>query len=219
MQYVLSLTPADTGSTRRMTTLHLMLALVLCGIGAGSFVLYWFTAVSPKFDHAYRPFAVLGACSFLAGLGIASVAIFYKNWLMQGRRSLGLRIVELLLMSGASLTFASGGERRPAMLFGIITLAILGAAVWERRKPAQPEARIDEHGITLPKGGFTQTIRWSEIEGVLLRHSILSIELTGNRLVQRSIQEESDFDASVIEAYSQVLIRKYEKQRAANAAW
>lgn len=219
MQYVLPLTPADTGSTRRMTTLHLMLSLVLCGIGAGSFVLYWFTAISPKFSNAFQPFAVLGACSIAIGLGVATITIFYKNWLMQGKRSLGLRIIEVLVIASTSLTFAIAGEKRPAALFGIVAATITAAALWELRKPALPRATIDEHGITLPKGGFAQTIRWSEIENVLLRHSILSIELIGNRLVQRSIHDEADFDASTIEGYSQMLIQKHEKQRAANAAW
>jgi Trp operon repressor len=219
MQYVLPLTPADTGSTRRMTTLHLMLAFVLCGIGAGSFVLYWFTFMSPKFTGAYRPFAVLGGCSIVVGLGIATTTIFYKNWLMEGRRNFWLRVAEVIAIGAASLTFALMGQMRPAILFGVVDAAIILAAVWELRKPTAQKAIIDEHGITLPKGSFTQLLRWSEIENVLLRHSILSIELIGNRLVQRSIHEAATFDAASIERFSQNLIRQYEKQRAANAAW
>jgi hypothetical protein len=219
MQYVLPLTPAETSSTRRMTTLHLMLALVLCGIGAGSFVLYWFTFMSPKFSSAYQPFAVLGGASMVAGLAIATVAMFYKNWLMQGKRSFWLRALEVIILGGASATFALAGQKRPAMLFAGVAVAIILAAIWELRKPAPQKAIIDEHGISLPKSGFTHLIRWNEIENVLVRHGILSIELSGNRLVQRCINEGASFDPGTIEDFSQTFIHQYEKQRLANAAW
>jgi hypothetical protein len=219
MQYVLPLTAADTGSTRRMTTLHVMLAFVLCGIGAGCLVLYWFTGISPKFPAAYRPFAVLGSTSFLAGLAIVTTSVFYKKWLMQGRRSLMLRLIEVLILAAAGTTFAIVGQYRPATIFGVICVAILAATLWELRKPPAQQVLIDEKGITLPKRGLTHTIRWREIEAVLLRHSILSVEIVGNQLVQRSIDQTAPIDASSIESFSKTLIQKYEKERAANADW
>jgi hypothetical protein len=219
MQYVLPLTAADTGSTRRMTTLHVMLAFVLCGIGAGCLVLYWFTGISPKFTAAYRPFALLGIVSFLAGLAIVVTSVFYKKWLMQGRRSLMLRVIEVLILTSAGITFALAGQYRPATIFGVICLAILAATIWELRKPTAQQVLIDEKGITLPRRGLSHTIRWTEIEGVLLRHSILSVEVVGNQLVQRSIDKSASIDASSIESFSKTLIQKYEKERAANADW
>lgn len=219
MQYVLPLTPANTNSTRRMTTLHLMLAFVLCGIGAGCLVLYWFTAVSEKFAHAYRPFAIMGACSMLVGFGVAAIAVFNKQWLMQGRRSFWLRLFEVLMLAGIAATFAVFGQWRPAALFGFIGLAITVAAFWEWRKPVAEEAVIAEAGISLPKGTYNRLIRWSEIESVLLRHSILSIELIGNRLIQRSMRQDATPDTGAVEAFAKKYIQQYEKERAANAAW
>lgn len=219
MQYVLPLMPADNSSTRRMTTLHLMLAFALCGIGAGCIVLYWFTAVSPKFTAAYGPFALLGACCFIVGLGIAAIAMFNKSWLMKGKRSAWLRVAEMLLIGTVALAFALSGQIRPAVLFGMIGIAVLAATLWELRKPASHEAVISDAGVMIPKKGSSQLLRWSEIENVLLRHGILSIELTGNKLVQRSIRPDADFDAATIETFCQTYIRKFEKERAANADW
>jgi len=203
MQFLLPLMPADAGATRRMTTLHLMLALVLCGIGAGSLVLYWFTKVSPTFSAAYTPFAVLGIFSLLIGLAIIAAAIFYKSWLRAGKRSIGLRLIEIVVVAGASLTFAFAGQGKPAGMFAVIAAAILLAAVWEARKPAAAQVTIDENGIRLPKGGIMRLLPWSEVDKVLVRHGILSIELSGNRLLQRTLLPGARFDAAAIEGFCQ----------------
>jgi hypothetical protein len=138
---------------------------------------------------------------------------------MEGKRSHWLRAAEVLILAATAITFAVNDQMRPALMFAIIGVAIIAATLWELRKPAAQEAVISPDGIAIPKGGMRQTIRWSEIEGVLLRHGILSIEMTGNRLIQRPVRSDVSIDVSRIEAYSTTLILKYEKERAANAAW
>ena len=218
MQFELSLAGEDRASTRRMTTLHLMLAFVLCGLGAGCLVLYWFTAVSPKFSSAYSPFAVFGTGSMLAGALIAAVSIFYKNWLLKGKRSLLLRVFEVGIIGGGAILFYLADQRIPAGIFGIVAVMIALAVFWEARSPASQIVIIDETGVNMPKGAMSRLIRWSEVESVLLRHSILSIELTGNRLMQRSVTNTS-IDSQALETYCTGMIRQYDKQRAANADW
>ncbi len=219
MEYRLPLAATDSTSTRRMTTLHLMLAFVLCGLGAGCLVLYWFTTVSPKFTTAFRPFLLLGISSLLVGLVITAIAIFNKGWLMQGKRSTALRVAEVLILVSAGATFAIAGQWRPAAMFGIIAIAVVVATLWESRKPAAQEAMISELGIILPKGGLPKTYRWTEIEAVLLRHGILSIELSGNRLLQKSLNPEAGLDGAAIEAFCQQYIKQYEKARASANSW
>lgn len=218
MQFELTLAGTEALSTRRMTTLHLMLAFVLCGLGAGCLVLYWYTAVSPKFKEAYAPFAVFGICSLLAGILITAVSVFYKNWLMKGKRNMLLRFVEIGILGGAAILFLLADQQIPASIFGIVAAMISVAAIWESRGPGPLTVTISEKGIELPKGGTLRLISWSEIEGVLLRHSILSIELTRNRLIQRSVSDTAA-NAEALEAFSANLIRQYEKERAANADW
>lgn len=218
MQFELSLAGNEAASTRRITTLHLMLAFVLCGLGAGCLVLYWFTKVSPKFTVAYRPFLAFGICSLLAGLGIAAISVFYRAWLLKGRRNALLRLAEGSFIAMACLLFALSGQKVPATIFGIVAVVIAAAALWEIRSPKTQSILIDESGISLPKGGSRKKLRWSEIESLLLRHSILSIELSGNRLIQHNIQA-SDTGNEILEAFSAARIKQYEKERVANAAW
>jgi len=213
MQFELSLAGTDAVSNRRMTTLHLMLAFVLCGLGAGCFLLYWFTAVSPNFTSPYSPFAIFGVCSMLAGGMIAGISIFYKNWLLQGRRNILLRFLEIGLLSGGGLLFYLSDQHIPATIFIIVAFMISIATFWEAQRPAVQLVRIDKSGVSLPKNNSAKLLRWSEIEGLLLRHSILSIELTGNRLVQRNIVD-TDVDPSAIEIYSASLIEENATKRA-----
>jgi hypothetical protein len=201
-----------------MTTLHLMLAFVLCGLGAGCFVLYWFTAVSPKFTAAYRPFAGFGIASLVTGIAIASISAFYKNWLLKGKRSLLLRIGEVALLAGGCAVFFMAGQNLPAGIFGIVAGMIAIAAVWEARTPGAQNIIINSTGISIPNGATTKLLRWSEVESLLLRHSILSIELSGNRLMQRSIKTD-DTDSTSLELFSAENIQLHAKERTANAEW
>lgn len=195
-----------------------MLSFTLCGLGAGCLVLYWFTAISPKFPSAFRPFLVFGICSMLAGFGIAAVSVFYRSWLLQGRRSTLLRVAEGAIIGGGSALFALAGQKPPALIFGIVGALIILAAFWEARRAHTKSIIIGAEGILLPKGSGFKKLRWDEIEGVLLRHSILSIELTGNKLIQRNIREAGT-DIQGLEQFSADLIRQHEKERLANAPW
>ncbi len=200
-----------------MTTLHLMLAFTLCGLGAGSIVLYWFTSVSPNFKEAYRPFMVFGICSFLFGLGIAAVSVFYKNWLMQGKRSFLLRICEIGMLTTGSVLYRFAGQNIPSTIFGLVAGLIAIAAIWESRKPGNPSAIINEEGVLISNGQIRKRIPWDEIESVLLRHGILTIEMSENRLLQRSLSGPVDIET--IEAFGKAQILLHEKKRLAKTAW
>lgn len=192
-----------------MTTLHLMLAIALCGLGLGFMIIFWFL---------YRPFAGFGLGCFIGGLGIGAVAILNKRWLTKGRRSLVLRLFEIGLFAIGATIFAYAAWPIPALVFAAIGALIGLATVYETRQPVKSRILIDEKGILLPKGMTAKHIGWEEVEELILRHSILSIELSGNRLIQRNI-ENNHPDVSALEAFSAEQIRLHAKERAENAAW
>lgn len=192
-----------------MTTLHLMLAIALCGLGLGFMIIFWFL---------YRPFAGFGLGCFLGGLSIGTIAILNKRWLTKGKRSLILRVVEIALFAAGAAIFAAAGQLIPALVFAAIGALIGLATAYETRQPVRSKIRIDEKGILLPKGMTTRLISWVEVEELILRHSILSIELSGNRLIQRTI-ENNHPDASALETFSAEQIRLHARERAENAAW
>jgi hypothetical protein len=218
MEFELLLPPTEGSSTRRMTTLHLMLAVMLCGLGAGCFTLYWFTSVSPNFKHAYTPFLVLGLSSLLSGIAIGVTSVFNKRWLMQGKRSVMLRIAEVALLAAGCGVFAYSNQTKPAIIFGVVALIIAVTAIWESRKPGNQKIVISDIGILLPRKGLMQTLKWREVEGVLLRHGIITIELTGNKRIQHEVMPDG-INAESLESYSKQLVNRYASERAANATW
>ncbi len=195
-----------------------MLAFVLCGIGANSLVMYWFRGQLQAFPENFRPFAVFGAVSFLAGLMIFGVFLFNRRWLMKGRRSLVVRIAEVALLGVSCVLFLSSGQKVPGVVFGIIAALIGAAAVWEFMLPKNALVRIDASGIAIPKGGLSKRIAWDRIERVILRHGYLSIELEGNKLLQQRVSPKGA-DIAALEAFCEQQTTLHASKRAANAAW
>jgi hypothetical protein len=218
MQFELRLTDSEAGPSRRLTSLHLMLAFVLCGIGVNGLVLYWFRAQLQHFPQDYQPFALFGIVSFLAGLAIFGMFLFNRRWLMKGRRSLMLRIAEIALLLVSCVLFFQIGQRVPGFVFGVMTALVSAAAVWEFMLPKAQIILINETGIRIPKGGLSKSYNWVNIERVILRHGILSIELDGNKLLQCPVIP-AGVDVAALEAFCLEQSAKQAEGRAANAAW
>jgi len=218
MQFELLLAGGGMSSGRRMTSLHLMLAFTLFGLGAGCIVLYWFTSISPNFKTAFQPFLIFGICSIVFGLGIAAVSMFYKNWLMRGKRSILLRIAELGMLLTGSLLFRYAHQNKASIIFAVVAAIILLAMLWELRPPLIPKAVISQEGILVPRAQVLRKVPWEEIEQVLLRHGILSIECSGNKLIQLTLQD-SPPDFAAIERFAKDCIQKHEKARVAKVDW
>ncbi len=232
MEYVLPLMPETGFQTRRVTTLHLSLAFTLGSLGLCCMLLYMFTASSHIFSTAYwysslpagfrsanTSFAIFGACALAAATGIAVTAIRRRDWLRVGRRNAMLRFIEVILLVLACALFARAQQKFPAAIFGVLALFVSAVGLWEMRSQAAPLAIMNESGVRLPKGGFTKSYSWKEIETIRLRHGILSVELSGNRLVQRSLRDEAQFDGEAVEAFCRLHAARHEQARAAANAW
>ena len=220
MQFELLALPAnDRQTARRATTLHLMIAIALCAMAAGCGMLVWFKAILPATPRAVGPTRVFSIICLLCGSGILALTIFRRSWIMKGRRSFLLRTMEVALMAVLTIVFASAGHTKAAIIFSGVTLAILLVAIYEGRpRPQEHTIVVNDNGVKVPKSGLSKTYRWQEIESLLLRHGILSIELSGNILVQRELGKD-DVDAGLLEAFAASRIAAFAKERAANALW
>lgn len=218
MQFELRAIDSEAGPSRRLTSLHLMLAFVLCGIGVNGLVLYWFRAQLQTPTMHSQPFALFGVISFLAGLMIFGMLLFNRRWIMRGRRSLMLRIAEIALLLTSCVLFLQIGQLVPGLVFGIITALIAAAAAWEAFLPKQQSILINAAGVSMPKGALKKVYGWDRIERVILRHGILSIELEGNKLVQQPVVP-AGVDVAALETFCAGQAASHAAKRAANAAW
>ncbi len=188
------------------TALHLMVAIVLCAVGFASGVLFWFTDVSPTVRGAYVPFAVFGSVCFVAGIAIGGLAIAARRRRQTGGGGHGLRIAELGLLAAGAVVFLLQGWNFPALLFGLLAVAVLMALLGERGN-ASTEVRFDDAGIHRSFALRSRRIPWSAVRNVLLRHGTLTVDLADNRLFQYRVAEH-DVDVEIFEAWAAAQIEK-----------
>lgn len=188
MQFILPL-HEDARTQRHATTLHVMLAFLLFGIGVATEGLYWFTSVSPNFKAfgAYKPFLFFGIACLAASIVLILLTVFQKTWLREGKNNLLFRIIEMVLLATSSVLFFMNGWNMPALLFGLMGAVVVFAILRERRTAESGRVSIDDAGIIVSTAARTRKLAWNEVESVLLRFSILTIECKDNRLIQQNI--------------------------------
>lgn len=213
MEFVLPV--SDRGvQQRHTTTLHVMLAFLLFGIGVTCEALYWFTSISPKFatTGAYQPFLFFGLACIAGSVAILLLTIFQKSWLRKERNNLLFRLIELALLVLSSALFFLHGWKSPAILFGLMSAVVIFALVRERMAGIGSNITIDEKGIFLPLASRNKFLPWREIASVILRFGILSIEYTGNHLMQQNIGDPMP-DAAALEAFCREQVELHKSER------
>lgn len=218
MRFELILSDQDLKQRRRVISMHLMLAFLLCGIGAGFKVLPYFTSMTAEFTTAFSPYKSFGVLALFVGIAIAIITIFFKGIMMNSKGSLVLRILEFCFIAGSAFWFFKVGQSTPGIIFSIIAFLIALIIVWEGFGNAGNKAIISEQGVAVPKGNYLKNIPWYDIENVLLRHGTLTVEMPGNRLLQREFRKANG-PLDEIEKYCASEIANNEQRRTAMNSW
>ena len=213
MQFVLPVTENGVRQ-RHSTTLHMMLAFLLFGIGVTVEALYWFMTVSKNFEKTgpYKPFLFFGIACLLVAVVIIILNFFQKSWLRKESNNLLFRGIELLLLATSSLLFFINGWKSPAILFGVMTAVVVFAIIREKAGSRAGGIVIDDKGVQFNKSGRTKSLDWREIESVLLRFGVVTIEYADNHLLQENIGQPIP-DATLLEAYCKEKIESHRSER------
>jgi hypothetical protein len=168
------LLPEERVKPHQVMALHLMAALAMAGSGA---VLKLF----------YPPAAIWSLVLAIAGVALLLYALFRNKQIIKPAINRTLRVMELLVLGGLALFFTYMRWTPPAVVFGILTAAVVFAIFWESGQGKGQIILIDGDGIKLPASSRRRSIIWPEIERVILRHGILTIDCVDNRLYQWNI--------------------------------
>jgi|GEM_PF-370163 len=177
---------------QQVIALHLIVTFIL--IATGAFLLliqYLLNSLSGNereaFDRLTLPVA-WGTVVLIGGFLLLAALLFRAKWLMEKKTNSVLRIVELAVM----LIFASFAAMHhlmiPAAIYGLVAAAILFAIYWESVSDNTLYIVIDERGIKLPLTSRKRFLEWWEVENVLLRFGVLTIDCHDNRLFQWNIK-------------------------------
>lgn len=173
---------------QQVTALHLFSALAFIGTGAIIFVY--------NFQITYWGLALM-----TLGVLLAIVVIARNRVVTHGKANMLFRGLEL----GVSLALMALSLKEqwkfPIAIFSMLSAALLFSLYWERDASEQLLVVIDEGGIRLPATSRRRHIPWAEVEQVLIRFGILSIDCRNNMLYQFSLSAEIA-DATAIERAS-----------------
>ena len=171
----------DRIKPHQVTALHLLSAFAFVGCGA---IIMIYNYTIPKW----------GGVVFALGLAIL-IAVFLKNrWLIQTHINRVFRVVELasaLSVLGLSLAM---GWKFPQVIFGGLSAALVAGLFWESAAGTSLHILLSSEGIKLPVTSRTRNIQWPEVDSVVVKYGIVTINCVDDRLFQWSIRDvQADF--------------------------
>lgn len=176
---------------RQVITLHLIVSFALMTTGLFLLLLKSFFSTLPAEKVAsLMSFTISkgwGIVILLAGMGLMAVILAKSGWLTDKKVNRTVRAVELMVILSLSAFAVMNELYTPALLYGLIAAAILFAIYWESVSDNTLYIHINDKGIKLPLTSRKKFVEWWEIEQVLLRFGILTIDCHDNRLFQWNI--------------------------------
>ncbi len=168
----------------QVTTIHLMSGILLLVMG----LVTW--AVPNQFKASDSNLLnTIGLLYSLAGLCLLIICVFFNKKVIQSKANYVLRLLEILLFTPILIYALLQEWYLPAAYSGVALLGIILAYYWEKRGDSIQWVTIDETGIKLPRTGINIHLKWQELQQVLLRHKILTIDCNDNRLYQFHIHD------------------------------
>jgi hypothetical protein len=156
-----------------------------------------------------------GAALFLAGAALIGLTMGKNKWLTGTRNSLAFRIIELCI-TGYILTEALiHHEKFPTIIFGLLAAALLLGIYLENFANNVLTLHIDDSGIHLPTPGRQRLINWHEVEHVILKDNVLSVNCVNNNFYQWNIRP-TDADPHKFDGYCAQMILDNENKRPQN---
>jgi hypothetical protein len=172
------------GKRSYIISLHLVVCFLLIITGIFEFLLFVFFSKSAADQfHYFHLLKWGGPVTTLLGLTLLGFLIFKNKWLNEVRINRGVRIVELIIFTGFTFIAWQLKVVYPAAMFGIIAVCLLLALFWET-KTGERNVVISENGILIPKASGGELLKWYEVQNVIHRFGIITIDCIDNRLLQ-----------------------------------
>ncbi len=196
----------------QVTALHLIAALTLTGTGGLCFLIRTYAPVLPLPDNTVL---MAGTLFLLSGLFLLGIILLRNKWLLNPHINHIFRIIELTMLSAGAFFFMLFQWWIPAAMAGIVSLTLAFSLFWEKGKNRRQHITINEKGIRLPPASRRKQLSWPEVERVMLRFGVLTVDCLHNRLMQWNVQE-AGFDRETFEAWCTTQIETGKDKRIQN---
>jgi F0F1-type ATP synthase assembly protein I len=178
--------------SHQTTALHLIAACTFAGMGGLCFLM-------SNYGKAGISALVGGTMLVVAGLVLALTVFLRNRWLLRPRINRAFRTVELALALCTTAFLMWMQLWVPAGLCGLLGGVLVFSLFWEREDKQNLYVDIAPEGIRLP-GFRNRLLAWPEVERVLLRFGVLTIDCHDNHLFQWNVTE-ADFDKETFETW------------------
>jgi len=192
--------------------LHFLVGLALLTFGILSYVFYYYTIIATEYKSSLPEFRKWGIAMIVPGIVILFFALFRGRWLKQPKNNKLFRIIEIVCALVYAGYFVLGQWWLPAGIFGILALTLLMAILWEGSRNRLQFIHIGDKGIELPGTARRRSLEWNEVEQVILRFGILTIDCYDNHLYQWNVNTP-EFSKEELEAYCAKLVKENEHKK------
>jgi len=182
--------------------MHLMAGFLLLVMG----FLTWLVPDSVK-QQEFSFLNNAGLAYSLLGLAILVICIFFNKKVLQGRGNFMLRVLELAALTPVIIYSLIQKWYLPAAYSGAAFIGIVLAYYLEKNGKKSRIAVFNDEGAHIPGLGSKSHMPWKDLERVLMRHRILTIDCKDNKLFQLDIETvPGNFSAEDFEAYCKVQV-------------
>lgn len=144
---------------------------------------------------------------------IITLALFRNKWLRRTQVNKLFRILELIACIVVAAFLYLQQYQILSALFVLLVFTVAFSLFWETGKSNLAlTVTIHDAGVTLPVNSRRRSLKWTEIENILLRHGALTINCTNNRMYQW-MAANNDIDIASFEAYCNAQIQAALKKR------
>ena len=197
---------------RNVTFSHLMAAFLLIIMGAVSFVIIALLgqtkAGAPEADAVL--YKSVSAIYVAAGIILLALTIGINKKIVQKKNSTVLRVIEVAMLLPVCIFCINKAWYVPAAFSGIGILGILYAFYYENAAEKPSIVTVNEEGIAIPNHR-TSFISWDKVLRLIVRHRILTIEVTGNKLFQLDLSADQQLTTTDIETFALEQIKSNKK--------
>jgi len=201
---------------QQVIALHLIVSFTLVTTGVFLILIQYLVNSLSGDERAAFSFLMLpagvGLLVLLAGIALTVLVISKSVWLTGKKANKYMRIAELVVLLAFAAFALSKGFKIPAVIYGLVSAAILFAFYWESVSDNTLYITIDERGIKLPVTSRKRFLEWWEVEQVLLRFGVLTIDCCDNRLFQWNIHS-TGFDKENFQRFCMERIAESKEKR------
>lgn len=154
--------------------------------------------VTLKSNNNYKAFDLISQLMvIIAVIAIANMAISTP----ENRERITAITFAVLILASALYAFFVSGSYRISLLIAFLALIFVFKTYWigilyavagllERQVKFQQEIGFDDEGLVInsfPKKSY----KWHEVNNVVLKDSIITVDLYNNKIIQKELEDES----------------------------